>query len=204
MRTPAILAPLVFVTVFLLSCTAEKEKQRSAETTTPEALQENKSMSLKNRSNDDLVQSLYTEVVEKSSELKTLEADIQSFEGSANRALGPFSSYDAKSNSYYASADGYVKSIKDSLLRAKIDTLLQRSTKGYEATKKNWSTLLEQSSTNTATLSDRHTVLKLVLTLPLIEKFQSDHLPDATEFKQQLLAQQALITRIEKAEKAHK
>jgi len=48
---------------------------------------------------------------------------------------------------------------------------------------------------NEATLDDHHTVLKIVLTLPVIEKYQNENMPDKNEIRNVIKEQERLIER---------
>jgi hypothetical protein len=183
--------------IFLLSCNG-KQKENSPETKqeTPKALQEDeldtKSYS---RSNSDLTEELYQELVDKTPALKNLEDDLSAFRTEPYDINEKFNKYDSKSKSYYSSVNSKAATIKDSLLRQKIIDLITNSNDHYTHKTAELNSLLQQISQKTSTLDDHHTVLKIVLTLPLIEKYQNDNQPANKEFKDLIKNQVKLIER---------
>ena len=53
-------------------------------------------------------------------------------------------------------------------------------------------------SKNRMTVNDFHATLKIVLTLPVIEKFQGDNLPDSKKYKEFIKEQERIIAGIKK------
>ena len=101
----------------------------------------------------------------------------------------------AESNRYYSSANNIASSITDSLLKNKIMTLITTSNNKYSTKTEELNSLLKQISKNDATLDDHHSVLKIVLTLPIIGKYQDDNKPNKKEFKDLIIQQEKLILR---------
>ena len=125
--------------------------------------------------------------------LKKLEDDIDAFEPKPNDIKDKFNKYDSKSNSYYSSSNYKASAISDSLLKAKIISLITASNKKYTNKTAELNSLLKQISKNGATLNDHHSVLKIVLTIPIIEKYQDDNKPSKKEFKDLISEQEKLI-----------
>jgi hypothetical protein len=176
MKTLKIIASFIFLT--LASCdnlrTEDKPKQE-----TPKALQD-KSSSLdivSKRSYDDLVESLYKELADKTPELKQLEKKIDDLRKSQDDSSDLFDNYDGKNQSYFNSANRHVEQIKDSLLRDKMKNLITLSLTKYDASISRHNNILNSIETKNLTLNDLHTVLKIIRTLPIIEKYQRDNLP---------------------------
>jgi hypothetical protein len=69
------------------------------------------------------------------------------------------------------------------------------SSNKYAAKTAELNSLLKQISKNDATMSDHHTVLKIVLTLAMIEKYQDDNKPKTAACKDVIDRQQRLISR---------
>ncbi len=186
----------VFIFTLLFSC-GNKETGDNATTKqeTPEALQDDK-LEIKSYSRSgDLTEELYQELVGKNPALKKLEDDLDAFRPKPKELTDKFNKYDSKSNSYYSSANYKAAAITDSLLRMKIFSLITTSNKQYSTKTAELNSLLKQISKNGATLNDHHSVLKIVLTLPMIEKYQDDNKPDKKEFKNLIKQQEDLIER---------
>lgn len=184
----------------LFSCTEKTEQLTTHEKKeTPTALQNNKydiSSSYK-RSSEDLTEALYTELVDKDKALKTLEEDLKTYWSVSNKPSENFNNYHNKSIGYYASANYKAESITDSILKHKMILLISESNERYLKATEKLNSFLKQIEQNNLSLQDQHTVLKIVLTAPVMEKYQTDHLPDEKEFKAMIADQKKLITRTE-------
>ena len=167
----------IFILAALFSCnnTHPKDPQQPE---TPKALQDKSSGSFySRRSYNDLVESLYNELADKTPELKALESSIDKLSEGKTDSAELFDKYNKKNNSYYSSANSHITSIKDSLLRDKIKQLIDNSLLKYNNKITLHNNLLNTVNTKEITLSDLHNALKLIKTLPLIEKYQTDNLP---------------------------
>lgn len=181
MTTKIFIAILVLT---LVSCndnrTQDKPKQE-----TPKAL-EDKSASyeiVSKRGYDDLVESLYNELVSKDIDLKKLEDNIDELNKSKNDTTELFDKFNGKNQSYFSSADKHVSGIKDSLLRDKIKNLVATQLTKYNSRISRHNELLKIIEAKQMTISDLHNVLKIVRTLPLIDKYQKDNLPNTKSFE---------------------
>ena len=186
------------IVVALFSCT-NKQLKHEAIQETPKALQgdlgDTKSYS---RSGSDLTEELYAELVGKTLELKKLESDIAAFGSKPDELNEKFKMYNDKSNSYYTSAIYHATAISDSLLKAKVLAYIKASENRYSNRTEELNSLMKLISKNTTTLRDHHSVLKIILTMPLIEKYQAENLPDGKEFKDVKREQENLIQKTDK------
>jgi predicted transcriptional regulator len=186
----------VFILTLFFSCgNNQTDNNTTTKQETPEALQDDKLEIKSYRSSGDLTEELYQELVDKTPALKIMEDDLEAFGPMSNELTDKFNRYDSKSNSYYSSANYKAAAIKDSLLRMKIVALITASNKQYSTKTAELDSLLKQISKNGTTLNDHHSVLKIVLTLPMIEKYQDDNKPDNKEFKDLIKQQEDLIKR---------
>ena len=185
---------IIFILTLIVSCGGgHTDSNKPTKQETPNALQDD-NLEIKSYSRSgDLTEELYQELVDKTPALKNLEDDIDAFSSKPNDVKDKFNQYDSKSNSYYSSANYKAMTIKDSLLRMKIISLIKTSSKQYTSKTAELNSLLKQINNNGTTLNDHHNVLKIVLTLPIIEKFQNDNKPDKKEFKSMVKEQEKLI-----------
>ena len=170
--------------------TQDKPKQE-----TPQAL-EDKSSSyelISKRGYDDLVESLYNELVTKDIDLKKLEDKIDELNKSKNDTTDLFDKYNGKNRSYFSSADRHVVNIKDSLLRDKMKILVINQLSKYNSRIGKHNELLKIIDAKQMTISDLHNVLKIVRTLPLIDKYQNDNLTDTKSFEGYIKHQEKAI-----------
>lgn len=179
--------------VFFVSFTACNKQEEKKAIETPAALSDEK-VELKsyNRSND-LMNELYKELVEQSPELKRLEDNLNAYYGKPNEIHQLFDTYNSKSNSFYSSAEYASTAINDSLLRQKINRILTKSKAQQEKKSAGIKALLNAIDKKDVSIKDRHVELKIMLTLPIIEKFQNENLPSQGEFKALIKEQAQLI-----------
>jgi len=192
---------LIFIslTIFVSSGCGPKKNKQDAKQETPEALQESKLDIISySRSASDLAEKLYRELAEKSPELQKLGADLDAYNDKLDNVNELFSRYNGKSVSYYSSARNMVNSISDSLLRKKINEFILKSKDKYDKKTSELNALLKLISQNNTNLHDVHTVLKILLTLLEIEKYQNDKLPSNNEFKKLTKEQEKIVEDIKK------
>jgi hypothetical protein len=190
---------IISLTIFVFSGCGHKKNKQDAKQETPEALQESKLDIISySRSGNDLVEKLYRELAGKSTELQKLGADLDEYNDKLDNVNELFSKYNGKSDSYYSSAGNMANSISDSLLRKKMKTFISTSIDKYDKKTAELNALLKLISQSNANLRDVHTVLKIVLTLPEIEKYQNDKLPSNNEFKQLTKEQEKIIEEVKK------
>lgn len=170
---------------------------------TPEALKEQSVIVNRlddytsNRGYWDLIEELYKELVQKSENLKQLEEEIKKSAVKSNELLSVLQQFDYKSTSYYESAIQKTKSFSDSLLKKRMQAIIQKSQDHYQKEMKELADLERAVQLGNASINDQHQVLKILLTLPLIEKFQQDKLPDGQKLEEFRKEQEELIRRIE-------
>ncbi|MEI7594354.1 MAG: hypothetical protein WCK02_01300 [Bacteroidota bacterium] len=191
---------LFFLLALFASCgKGQTEANKSNVESTPKALQESEREISSYKSSSDLTEELYQEIVDKTPSLKKLEEDIDAFNSKPNAFFDNFNQYDSKSKNYYGSVNNKASAITDSLLKSKIQSLIALSSKKYANKCVELNSLINQISTNSVSLNDRHNALKIILTMPIIEKYQDDNKPDKKEFKNLIKEQENLIIQTEKA-----
>ncbi len=172
-----LLIPIISFLFF--SC---KQPRKNTELTpdTPKALQEKSSSEAifsKRSYPDDLVESLYSELTDKTPELKDLEEMISKLEDQKSDSVESFKKFDQKNTSYYNSANQHLQQIKDSLIRKKIKSIIDSSLSAYNSKTRRYKNLISTLYLKEINLEDLHIVLKLVKTLQLIEKYQKENIP---------------------------
>jgi hypothetical protein len=186
------------IMLLLFSCGNNQTPQTTAKQEVPEALQDSKFEMKSYSRGSDLTEQLYQELAENNSALKSLNEDLDAFKSKPNELKDKYYKYDGKSTDYYTAAGYKAEGIADSSLKKKIVSLITSSSKQYTGRTAELTSILEQISKNGATINDHHTVLKIVTTLAIIEKYQADNLPDKKEFKALRDQQEQLILRIDK------
>ncbi|MEI6183995.1 MAG: hypothetical protein WCP65_00600 [Bacteroidota bacterium] len=182
MITKAILSSFLVLT--LVSCN-HSPKIDAPKEETPKAL-ENKKASyeiISKRVADDLVESLYNELVNKSVDLKNLEVKIDELQKSKSDSIISFNNYNDKNELYISSANRHCEEIKDSSLRDKMRNLIAKNLTKYNSSIARHTELLKIIETKELTIADLHNILKIVKTLPLIDKYQRDNLPSTNSLE---------------------
>ena len=183
----------------LLSCSGDKSLRDPSDTiSTSQVLTESTSKTLSYDRKGDLISDLYQELVDKDSTLNRLEADIRHNNDQGNVLDNRFNAYASKSNSYYQTATyNAAEQISDSIYRKRITALIEASKKRYENLTVELDTLQRFISRNNTKIRDHHAALKIILTLPVIEKYQRNHLPKTAAYKEHVKTQEQLIRRID-------
>lgn len=173
------------ILVFILTSCDNNRIQDKPRQETPKALEDNSSYDIvsKGRGSDDLLENLYNELVSKDVELKRLEVKIDDVNRSKNDSTASFNRFNGKVLSYFRSADIHVSAIEDSILREKMKLLIAGHLTKYNSRIAKHSELLKTLAINEISISDLHSVLKIVRTLPVIEKYQQDNLPTTKQLE---------------------
>jgi hypothetical protein len=145
------------------------------------------------RGYDDLVESLYNELVSKNVDLKQLEDKIDELNKSKGDTTNLFDKFNGKNQSYFSAADRHISEIKDSLLRDKMKVLIANNLTKYSSSIARHKELLKIVEAKSLTISDLHNILKIVKTLPLIEKHQSNNLPNTKSIEGFIKRQDEII-----------
>lgn len=189
---------LVFICcTFIFSCSNEKRESDAEDANGSKVLEENEINIRKYSRSGDIVEELYSELVEHTPELKKLESDLALLNEKRLDTLEVFDLYNGKSNNYYSSANYKSSSIKDSILRKKIMKIIALSHSNYADKTKDLTALIEQISKNKTSLNDHHEVMKIMLTLPVIEKYQNENKPASEPFKKIIKEQEKLLQHID-------
>ena len=162
-----------------ISCNSPRIKENQEQKQdTPEALQEDgKYDIISKRGSEDILESLYTELANKTPELEELENKLDTLAAGKGDSTKSFDRYNRKNQSYYSLADNHLKQINDSTLRKKMKTLIASSLIKYNSKIYRHTEIQKLIDSKTMTLDDLHQMLIITTTLPLIEKYQNDNLP---------------------------
>jgi hypothetical protein len=186
------------ILLVLFSCGRQTENTANQEKEIPAALQEKKALSNYKNIRSDLTEELYSELVSKTPELKKFEDDLMALSAKPEDLAEKFTTYNSKSDGYYYSAENKSGTIKDSMLKKRILDLISVKRENYLNKTAELNALLAQIKTNSTTLADYHTVLKILLTLPVMEKYQNENIPGKSEFKDLVKQQENAIKQTDK------
>jgi hypothetical protein len=173
-----IVIPLLILLTFVSCNNSKKQENKEQKQETPQALQKKNSIELisNGRGYGDLIENLYSELADKTPELKELETKIELLSSSKSDSCKEFQEYNQKSKSFYHSANYHITEISDSILRTKMKELIASSLTKYNSKIFQHTELLKSIDQKTTTLNDLHEILKITASLSLIEKYQSENL----------------------------
>ena len=180
----------------LVSCNGNENENKNSEAQNPEALQDNIKLRSLSKRGGNLIDELYAELVEKTPELKKLEAELETFQETQSETQNIFYNYDEKSIQFYKNASGFTNRITDSLSKKRILALIEKSNKKYDSESEEINELVKQISNSQNSIQDNHNILKIVLTIPLIEKYQKESLPKKEVFLKTIAKQKELNKKI--------
>lgn len=180
--------------IILLSC----NEKREADSSTPAPLQKNKE-SFYDRSEGDLLVSLYEEAKKQDPTLSQLSTNYSTLLKSKTDSVESYSVYNRKNQSYFAAANTHLAYMKDSTLRQQIRSLINAQLAKYSALTATHEALLKRVEANETELVDLHQALMLVKTLPIIDRYQSSQLPERSSIDGYIKEQTAVISEAKKA-----
>jgi hypothetical protein len=184
---------LLFIcgSLLIVSCNRTPNVPQPVSPTTPKALQENSSSEIsllrKGSYRDDLLTSIYEELLTKDSILKQLEENIAQLNNEKPDSLKTFSFFKNKNEDYYTDAREYLLRIKDSSLRLKIKNQIDNSFTNYNKRIAGHHNLVSLLQSKDSTLTDLHTVLKIVKTLHVMDTYQKDDMPSSRSIEKMIL-----------------
>ena len=166
----------------LISCSSRKENKTTPQADVPKALQDNKESSLisisKRSSYDhDLVKELYKEKVKSTPALQEIEILIDKLNSAKNDSLEIYNDFKAKNQHYYNSASSHLSSIKDSLLKKEIQSVLGRNTLAYNNKILGLNELVTNLNGKSGSADDRHTILMILISIGMMNEYQDKNLP---------------------------
>jgi hypothetical protein len=192
-----LLSSLVISSIFMIvSCNENKRENKNSEVQNPEAFQDDISLKRLSKRGGNLIEELYAELVEKTPELKKLETELETFQETPSETQNIFYNYNGKSTQFYGNATGFANQITDSLNKKRILALIKKSNEKYDSESKEINELVKQISNSQNSIQDNHNILKIVLTIPLIEKYQKENLPKKNQFLETIAKQKELNKKI--------
>lgn len=173
---------IILSVIAFFSCNGEEEFKPKKSKNIPGALQERSVdvSSRMKRSDTDLVETLYKEVLNKDPSLMQLENEINALKENKTDSLKTFSLYEKNNSDYYAIYQKHLAEIKDTVLRARMKKMLDSSTVNYKNKIKAQQKIYDSTNNMYNTLSDLHWLLKLSKTLAVMESYQDNNIPDTT------------------------
>lgn len=148
---------------------------------TPKALQKEQSVvsELKSYRGESLLEKLYEEIMSHDAALEQLDDAVLRMEKYGADSAEAFNSYYGKCRQYYREAQQAADGISDSSVKRQAYALLAAGDNRLQALVATDTLLLQQAAQRKQTLQDAYTVMKIVKTLPAIERFAAGNHPDS-------------------------
>ncbi len=167
---------------------------------TPKTLQDGRlsqtRLSLGKSRKGSILNDLYFEIIENDEKLVELDSSIRTYLQVDDTLFAKFERYDFKSSHYYNEVMHKRGKMQDTLLSARLDSILASSMKRYGVLTQKTDTLMYQVNKLSDDISDRYHFLKVMITLPVMEKFQRDHLPSNKSIEKYLMEQEVMKSKI--------
>lgn len=145
----------------------------------PDALADQRgSFSKELRGRGNLIADLYRDSVERSEALKQLEQQITTCGEHTDEVTIPFVNFFSKSDEFYRSADQYLATVNDTLLRKQVMIFLDDSEKRFHQQTDQIRQHMQQIADNNGNIHDRHVVLQTLVALQLMQTYQKEQQPD--------------------------
>jgi len=191
----------IFVLV-LIACSSRKENKTIPQADVPKALQDNKESSLisisKRSSYDrDLVEELYKEKMKSTPVLQEIEALIDKLNDAEADSLEIYKDFKAKNQQYYNAAGSHLSSIKDSLLKKEIQSVIGRNTLTYNYKISGLNALVSNLNSKSVSVDDRHTILMILISLGMMNEYQDKNLPSSKPIEAVITNYNSLIQKMD-------
>lgn len=132
----------------------------------------------------DLVDELYEQAVKQNNSLESIEDDIEKFYKNRNEAIEKYNSYIAYNNRYYTDAKSKAATINNAATKQRANDIISKSEAKYKFKITDWQNTIAALNANERELNDLHALLKILITEPMIEKYQTSGLPDNARLKE--------------------
>lgn len=172
-----------------ISCTVRDKKTENVpvQDQTPEVL-ENKSAdidlkAISRRYEDDLVQKLFEEAMDKDPGLKSITDRIEEIDKTKKDSLESYYKYLRTNKNYWMSANRYISRLKDSTFKKEMQEAFDRLESNYNNSISMYDSKVEQIASKSDMLDDKMILMKLAVTAKMIYNYQQNELPEISTFE---------------------
>jgi hypothetical protein len=192
------LLPL-FACLFCLSCGDNRQVHQEPQHNVPEALDNNKARSygFSKSSPRDVVDRLFDELIENDTALQTLHERISSLKREKGDSLYTYHKFSSNNEDFYSSAKMHLNNVRDSSLRSTLKSMVNTSELKYKQKKDRFIKSESLIDTSIVQINDRLELLKMLMTIPVMERYQRDNLPSEVPFDSLLKKMQQLRAKLE-------
>jgi hypothetical protein len=132
---------------------------------------------------NDLVEQLYQQEIKRNTSLNDIEDGIEDFYKKRNDALEKYNIFSTYNNRYYTDAKNKANYIQNITTKQYALESINKSIANYNAKMTDWNTIITMLNANEKELVDLHHLLKINITLPIIENYQQKELPSTVDAK---------------------
>jgi hypothetical protein len=132
----------------------------------------------------DLVEELYEQAVKQNDNLEAIEDGIEKFYKNRNEAIEKYNSFTAYNNRYYMDAKSKAATIADAATQQRANDIIIKSEAAYKVKTANWQNTIANLNANEKELTNLHTLLQIMITESMIDKYQNSSLPDNAKAKE--------------------
>ncbi len=135
------------------------------------------------RAPDDPVNTIYTNLVDKSADLKNLDERISGLQDERMDSTEMLTEYIHPNEQYYTSAERHIQSISDTVLRTAILRIMNESKDRFDASMKSTKNLLNSIDSTIKQIDNQRELLKVLMTIPVIQEYQRLNTPSSKSSK---------------------
>lgn len=146
------------------------------------------------RTNAGMVNDIYNQLVLSDKNLAKLDTQIKNLNTKTEEVISVYENVLSNSDNYYKDALQKTESFQDSIMRKKVDSLMNQSAKKYDDKNANVKNFIAAAKKNIAVINDNYTTFKIYKTLSEIEKYQNNNSFDVTNLNNLMNEQNKILT----------
>lgn len=146
------------------------------------------------RTNAGMVNDIYNQLVLSDKNLAKLDTQIKNLNTKTEEVISVYENVLSNSDNYYKDALQKTESFQDSIMRKKVDSLMNQSAKKYDDKNANVKNFIAAAKKNIAVINDNYTTFKIYKTLSEIEKYQNNNSFDVTNLNNLMTEQNKILT----------
>ena len=146
------------------------------------------------RTNAGMVNDIYNQLVLSDKNLAKLDTQIKNLNTKTEEVISVYENVLSNSDNYYKDALQKTESFQDSIMRKKVDSLMNQSAKKYDDKNANVKNFIAAAKKNIAVINDNYTTFKIYKTLSEIEKYQNNNSFDVTNLNDLMSEQNKILT----------
>lgn len=176
---------LLFTSSLLISCSTDKKDPEELINETPTAIDVPSSYdiaSYKDRGwKENIIERLFKEAIDKNNEVTIVNESIEIAAKIYEDSLKEYTKFVNINEDYWKTANSYISNISDTVVRHSIKEVFDKAELNYCNSKKELINLRDKITLEKERYDNQVLLLKLVVTLPMIQNYQKNELPDSSK-----------------------